>query len=95
MTELSMDIEGLDDGIRDIVLLLRQAGVETFASCQGGEGHAYPVPTVRFNGERSEGFRALAWAMEHGLSVVALRRVWRVIDGEPEGPFWEMTFYLP
>jgi hypothetical protein len=95
MSELSMDIEGLDDGIKDIVRLLRQAGVETFASCQGGKGHAYPDPTVRFHGERSEGFRAYVVAMEHGLPVMALRRVWQIEDGEPAGPFWEMVFTFP
>jgi hypothetical protein len=26
------------------------------------------------------------------LDVVALRRIWPVIEGEPTGPSWEMTF---
>lgn len=83
----------LDDGIKEAVLLLRQVGVETCASCEGGAGHPYPEPTVCFDGERSEGFRAFAIVMENGLRVSALRRVWRVIDGEPTGPEWELTFY--
>ena len=33
-----------------------QAGIETFESCPGGPGHAYAEPTVRFYGDRSEGF---------------------------------------
>ena len=82
----------LDPGIAEIVLTLRAAGVQTDESCQGGPGHAYPEPTVCFCGEQPEGFRALSVAMQHGLRVADLRRVWSVIDGEPTGPYWEMTF---
>jgi hypothetical protein len=74
---------------------LRDAGIETFESCEGGPGHAYLEPTVRFHGDRSEGFRALSAGLQAGLRVTGLRRVWPVKDGEPTGPWWEMTFYLP
>lgn len=83
----------LDPGIEHIVKMLRAGGVETIESCQGGEGHSYPEPTVCFCGGASEGFRALAWALEHGLRVNGLRRVWSVIDGAPTGPEWQLTFY--
>lgn len=86
--------EGLDPGIASIVHILVDAGIETFESCQGGEGHAYPEPTVRFHGHRSEGFRALAVALERGLNVGYLRRIWQINDGEPTGPYWELTFLL-
>lgn len=82
----------LDRGIANIVRALVAAGVETFESCEGGNDHAYPVPTVRFHGGRSEGFRAIAAAMQAGLPIAELRRVWPVIDGEPTGPWWELTF---
>lgn len=82
----------LDAGITRHVEVLRSAGIETFESCQGGTGHAYHEPTVRFHGERSEGFRALAAAMQSGLAVSELRRVWPINDGEPTGPWWEITF---
>ena len=82
----------LDPQIAPIVRVLLENGVETFESCQGGEGHAYPEPTVRFYGERAAGFRALAVAFEHGLRVLHLRRVWPIIDCEPTGPWWEMVF---
>jgi hypothetical protein len=81
----------LDAGIAGAVLALRDAGVETFESCEGGVGHAYAEPTVRFHGNRAEGLRALAAAMNAGLPVVELRRVWTVNDGEPTGPWWELT----
>jgi len=82
----------LDAGIRLAVQALRAAGVETFESCQGGAGHTYTQPTVRFHGHLPEGFRALAAAMVSQLPVDTLRRVWPITDGEPTGPWWELTF---
>jgi hypothetical protein len=83
----------LDPGIRGYVEVLRSVGIETFESCQGGEGHCYPVPTVRFHGHRGEGFRALAVALERHWPASDLRRVWPVYDREPTGPYWELTFH--
>lgn len=85
-------VQGLDPGIAPYVDLLRAWGVETYESCEGGPGHAYPEPAVRFFGTSSDGFRALAVALQHALPVGALRRHWQVIDGEPTGPQWELTF---
>jgi hypothetical protein len=85
----------LDEGIREIVVVLVGNGVETFESCEGGRGHCFPEPTVRFEGDSSEGLRALAVALENGLPVARLRRVWGVIDGQIHGPWWEMTFWPP
>jgi hypothetical protein len=82
----------LDDGIETEVKVLIEAGIETFESCEGGSDHAYTEPTIRFHGDKSEGFRALAVALQNGLSVYSLRRTWPIIDGEPTGPWWEMTF---
>lgn len=82
----------LDAGIAQAVIALREGGVETFESCEGGEGHAYPEPTVRFHGDQPEGFRALAVALRAGLRVTGLRRVWPILQNEPTGPWWELTF---
>jgi hypothetical protein len=82
----------LDSGVAPFVEALDQGGIETFESCEGGQNHAYPEPTVRFHGDRSEGFRALAIAQRMNLPVAVLRRAWPVQDGEPTGPWWEMTF---
>jgi hypothetical protein len=87
-------LERLDRGILPIVKILVENGVETFESCEGGEGHAFYEPTVRFHGGHAEGFRALAVALQHGLRVCELRRYYSVEDGEPVGPHWEMTFLL-
>lgn len=82
----------LDDGIAEAVHVLREAGLATYESCEGGEGHAFPEPTVRFSGNQAEGFLAYSVAVGHGLPVVALKRVWRVCEQELEGPWWELTF---
>lgn len=82
----------LDRWISYAVKVLRDAGIETYESCQGGKGHAFPEPTVRFHGQRGEGFRAAAVAMAAGLPMDALRRFWVVVDGELSGPHWEMVF---
>ncbi|HWL10398.1 MAG TPA: hypothetical protein VNQ76_18480 [Planctomicrobium sp.] len=81
----------LDAKIAAAVKTLADAGIETFESCQGGEGHAFVEPTIRFHGDKSEGFRALDVALKSGLPVRDLRRYWDVIDGEPVGPKWEMV----
>ena len=83
----------LDDGIKDLVICLNSNGIETFESCQGGEGHSYYEPTVRFHGGNAEGYKAVAFAMENGFSVSELRRVWPLIDGCLTGPYWELTLF--
>jgi hypothetical protein len=85
----------LDEGIREVVITLIANGVECFESCEGGRGHSFPWPTVRFEGGASEGLRALSVALENGLPVDALRRTWGLIEGQIHGPWWEMTFKPP
>jgi hypothetical protein len=82
----------LDEGIREIVLALIAHGVDTYESCQGGEGHGSPVPFVRFEGGLSEGPRAFSVAVAYGLPVANLMRVWSVDHDMLHGPWWEMTF---
>lgn len=82
----------LDPGIRYAVLVLRAGGIETFESCEGGPGHAFPDPTVKFYGSSWAGYRAFAVAMEHGLPVLQLQRVYHCSDGQLAGPWWELVF---
>jgi hypothetical protein len=79
-------------GIMQAVRVLHESGVETFESCEGGDGHAFYDPTIRFHGGHEEGFRALAVALQHGLHVSELRRYYSIQNGFPVGPYWEMTF---
>ncbi len=83
----------LDAGIAKAVHILLSQGVETFASCEGGEGHSYPEPTVRFHGTDGAGHYALGVAIMHGLPVRQLRRTWDAEGGCPTGPYWELVFY--
>jgi len=96
MTQRIAWLATLDPGIVPYVDVLDAAGIETFESCEGTEGHGFLEPTVRFYGDNSEGFRALAVAVQRELPVAELRRYWQVSRaGEPEGPHWELTFHAP
>lgn len=88
------DRDKMDEQIAPYVEILIEGGIETYESCQGGAGHSYPEPTIRFHGDRSEGFRALAIAIQRRWPVQAVKRCWDLEDGEPTGPTWEMVFYL-
>jgi hypothetical protein len=83
----------LDVGIAKVVHTLRAAGVETFESCEGGPGHSYPKPTVRFHGNAGAGHYALGVAITHALPVSQLRRTWDVEGECPTGPCWELVFW--
>lgn len=87
--------EGLDPDIERECLTLWDNGIETVQSCQGGQDHAYHEPTVDFLGGPAEGFRAYAIAVDAGLKVSEIRRVWKVLDGEIRECLWSMTFWRP
>ena len=82
----------VDPGILRGVEVLQMSNIETFESCEGGQGHAFPEPTIRFHGTAEAGWRALAVCISYGLPILALRRVWYFEEGEPTGPNWEITF---
>lgn len=86
-------VPGLDAGIEPFVLILRHNGIETHESCEGGEGHCFPEPTIRMHGNDTEGWAALAVAIDYGLPVLKIGRVWSVSHGIPTGPDWEMVFW--
>ena len=83
----------LDKGISRAVCILQAAGVETFESCEGGEGHAFSLPTIRFSGTQRCGHLALGIAMKRCWPVNHLRRYWSVIENEVTGPYWELEFW--
>ena len=91
----AIDWKNIDPGIEKELRILREHGIETTESCQGGQGHPFPEPTIRFCGGRSAGFKAVEIAITFGLKMSELRRVWNMQDGELTGPEWEMTFHHP
>ena len=83
----------IDPGIRKAVELFQKHEIETFESCEGGAGHAYPEPTIAFYGSPGPGLRAVGICFDYKLPILSLRRVWNVIDtNELTGPHWEITF---
>jgi hypothetical protein len=83
----------IDLGIKKAVEILKASGIETFESCEGGDGHAFTEPTIRFHGTPEAGWRAVAACLAHGLPIQCVRRVWYILDGnEPTGPKWEVVF---
>ena len=85
-------IEGLDPKISQIVKVLRENGIETCQSCQGGPGHSSHKPYVDFRGYAADGPLAVGIAMMCGMPVASLSRKWSVIYNELTGPIWRMTF---
>lgn len=92
-------INDLDEGIRDAVVLLNKHGFKTFESCQGGEGHCYPEPTVRFEGSEFDLIRAYELCHIHGMNVSEAKRVyWKtdvyseVTHGDSIGENWNSPF---
>ncbi len=82
----------LDPGIARAVIILDAEGVETYESCEGGPGHSYPEPSIRFHGTQGGGWHAVSVCLDFGLKVSELRRVWVMDEGVPTGPYWELTF---
>ena len=90
--------EDLDPGIADVVKVLVENGIQTFESCQGGYGHAYPEPTVCFEGDNGEEFKVLYLAWYHLWDVWELRRVWRknpFRKAELDRPHWQLVLFDP
>mgnify|MGYP003648090844 CR=1 FL=1 len=85
----------LDKGIAAAVHILREGGLCTIESCEGGSGHPFSEPTVRISGSHAEGFKAYAIAIEAGLQPRSIARIWTVDDGELTGPYWDITFKTP
>lgn len=85
----------IDGGIVRAVKILSDAGLATFESCEGGAGHSYPEPTVRFHGTVACGWKALGELMTYGLPIRRLSRTWTLGGNEPAGPYWEVAFSKP
>ena len=83
----------LDPGIRQYVETVNSEGIPTVESCEGGPGHAFAEPTVRFKGDQETAFRALAIAQRHHFPVSSVRQIWPLYFKRLRGPYWELTFW--
>jgi hypothetical protein len=90
-------VTGCDLGIAGWVNLLRFHGIETCQSCQGGEGHSYPEPTIDFHGDAHEGWYAASIALRtgtfEGLRPWRLSRTWHLSTGEPTDLVWQLVLW--
>jgi len=83
----------VDRWISYAVKVLRDGGIETYESCEGGSGHACLEPTVRFHGKAGEGFRAFGIAQQSSLPIRSLRRLRSPDHSVPTRTYWELTFH--
>jgi hypothetical protein len=88
------DYDDIDRGIVFAVKVLHAAGIATCQSCQGGEGHCYPEPSVDLvaGPSDSDGFAALAALRDYGLPVSRVMLVWDIQNGLPYSKLWRITF---
>lgn len=70
-------VAGLDPGIRAAVKTLWSCGIETFESCEGGEGHVWKWPFVAFHGTEGEALAAFRLLIEEGFPAAVLNHAWR------------------
>jgi len=75
-----IDYSSIDKGIKEAVRILNENGFITFESCEGGTGHTYSEPTVRFWGNEFDCIRALEICEAYNLCVLEVKRVFRKVD---------------
>ena len=79
--------------MRPLVWMLRDNGIKTTESCQGGEGHGGGWPWVTFEGGGKARVRAMAIAGQIA-KVWMMERCWEVVDGKLGfNSFWRMKLY--
>lgn len=70
----------IDEKIRIAVEILNKHGFETWESCQGGNGHCFDLPTVRFWGTEFDLIRAYRLCENYDLRVFQASRVYRTTE---------------
>ncbi|MES2373778.1 MAG: hypothetical protein V4557_14455 [Bacteroidota bacterium] len=68
--------DNIDEQIRPVVEVLTRHGFKTFESCQGGEGHFFNEPTVRFWGTENDLLKAYEICQCYKIAVFEARRVY-------------------
>lgn len=81
----------IDPGIAAALRALAEYEIDTFSSCQGGDGHPCEMPEILFHGDESAGLYAV-WLLEaQGFRVWELSRHWDLDHGLPRAPFWRVS----
>ena len=81
----------IDPEIAAAVHALADYEIDTFSSCQAGEGHPCTMPEILFHGDEAAGLYAV-WLLEaQGFRVWELSRHWDLDHGLPRQPFWRVT----
>lgn len=101
-----LDCDKLDPGIRSIVKLLCDVGINTLSSCEGRNNPGYHPerdgphhgdwPYVVFNGTAADAFIALGTALRAGVPVRSIEQSWFVYPESPTvpvGPQWRLTLW--
>lgn len=96
-------LSAVDEVIRPAVKIMREHSFSTFESCQGGKGHPFTEPTIRFNGTEFDLITAYELCYHYKLNVTCVRRVyvknpvynnkWEEITENWTRPFNEIVFH--
>lgn len=71
-----IDLAKIDIGIRPAVELLLEHGFNTFESCEGGHGHAFDLPTIKFWGDDFDCIRVFELCEQFNFNVYKAYRVY-------------------
>lgn len=85
MARHKIDLNDLDPGIRDAVLLLWKGGYKTFTSCEGGRGHSFRHETIglELDGDyRSFEKRLVRFLQANSIEQVTISLVTDYPDGK-------------
>ena len=82
---------GLDAGIRYPVRLLHAHGIPTCQSCEGGEGHAYDLPSIDMTEPRA--FEAMSVLEVAAVPVRSVLSIWRVEHAVPDARIWRVELH--
>jgi len=83
-----INLDDIDPGIRDAVLLLRKAGFTTFTSCEGGKGHSFRHETIglELDGDyRPFQKRLVKFLRSHGMRCFQINLYTDYHPSHPEG----------
>jgi len=76
--KIPIPYDELDPEIVDVVRLINDGGFPTFFSCQGGEGHGFPLPTVlvRYDDDLDETRKALCrYLIDKGVEAFSAKTI--------------------